>query len=342
MKMKKIAVVLFLVLFICTPACAMKPTERNVLLNYAAASSLVVSGGTFAVVGKGGNEILIFPPGSRDAPFVLAENAVFVCENEHHGGYFLVGADDESFYYLCRSYSGNGYGAGHGARIYRYHLKNGKTELVYRDVALTNFDGFLGLEDMLGLQNPLSNGAVTEMGGFWIKGTAVLTPEDVLQRLKNANEAQNAGVRLSDRLSRFCVSGSSVFFTDAFQNLYLYRMDTDAFKVLPFEAVSMFFVTEENLFVIRSPGADITVCDGYGEYVKTISSDGAVFSNAHCCRTENGALFLQDETGIIWKIDEKLSVSEVFYVDPEIMWTVSGGIVYYYDAGTRSISPAAH
>ena len=343
MKKRIVAIALFLVFLLLPSACEKELPEGNVLLNFFAATPMVAAGGVFAVVGDGGNELLLFSPQKRSAPLVLAENAVSVCENAHHGGYALVGADAESFYYLRRSYSGNGYGEGHGSRIYRYFPKNGRTELVYRDVALTNFDGFLGLEDMLGFHNPLSDGAVTERGGFWIRGNAVLTRDDLLRMLKSENEARSAGIRLSDHLTRICLTGDSVFFTDAFQNLYLYRMDTETFRKLPFEAVSMFFVTEENLFVIRSPGGDITVCDRYGELVRTIPADGAVFSNANCCRTENGTLFLQDETGVIWKIGKNLMVEALFYVAPDkTMWTVSDGMVYYYDAETSSVLPAAY
>ena len=308
------------------------------LLNYADNPSLIAVGNTFVTVSEGNNEICIFPSDGGAAPYVYAENAVFICEHEHHGGDSPVGADDVSFYYLRRSYSGDGYGEGHGARIYRYYVDTGKTELVYRDVALTNFDGFLGLEDILGFSGPVSDGAVTEMGGFWIDGTYLLTAADLLGMLKEANEAQSAGIRLGDHGFDYCVSGESVFFTDAFRNLYLYRMDTNAFTRLPFQSVSMFFVTQRHLFVIPTPGADITVCDLYGNSIKTIPMDGAVFDSANCCRTENGALYLQDQIGIIWKIDEALTSSMVCYVTPETRWTVKNGKVYFYDADKNKIS----
>lgn len=332
--------IICIALVLAFSSCAKQMPQRAVLLNYTDNPSLLAVGNFFVTISEGNNEIYVFPANAGAAPYVYAENAVFICEHEHHGGYSLVGADDVSFYYLRRSYSGDDYGEGHGARIYRYYVDTGKTELVYRDVALTNFDGFLGLEDILGFSDPVSDGAVTEMGGFWIDGTYLLTAADLLQMLKDANVAQNAGIRLGDHGFEYCVSGESVFFTDAFQNLYLYRMDNETFQELPFHSVSMFFVTRRHLFVITTPGADITVCDLYGDSVKTIPMDGAVFDNAHCCRTGNGALYLQDQIGIIWKIDEALTGSMVCYVTPETRWTVKNGVIYYYNAEQNAVLPA--
>ena len=340
MKKRTFAIILCVLLLLVFPSCREQTPQSDVLLNYADNSSLLAVGNFFVTVSEGNNEIYVFPANTGAAPYVYAENAVFICEHEHHGGYSLVGADDVSFYYLRRSYSGDGYGEGHGARIYRYYVDTGKTELVYRDVALTNFDGFLGLEDILGFSGPVSDGAVTEMGGFWIDGADLLTAADLLQMLRDANEAQSAGIQLGDHGFEYCVSGESVFFTDAFQKLYLYRMDNETFQELPFHSVSMFFVTGRHLFVIPTPGADITVCDLYGDSVKNIPMDGAVFDNAHCCRTENGALYLQDQIGIILKIDETLTSSMVCYVAPETRWVVKNGEIYYYNAEQNAVLTA--
>ena len=340
MKKRTLAIIFCVSLFWAFSSCGEQTPQKPVLLNYTDNPSLLATGNTFVTVSDGNNEICIFPADGNDAPYVYAENAVFICEHEHHGGYSLVGADDVSFYYLRRSFSGDGYGEGHGARIYRYDVAAGKTELVYRDVALTNFDGFLGLEDIIGFSGPVSEGAVTEMGGFWIDGTYLLTAADLLGMLKEANETQSAGIRLGDHGFDYCVSGESVVFTDAFRNLYLYRIDTNSFTRLPFQSVSMFFVTVQNLFVIPTPGADITVYDLYGNSKKTIPTDGAIFDNAHCCRTENGALYLQDQIGIIWKIDETLTSAMVCYVTPETRWTVKNGEIYYYNAEQNAVLPA--
>lgn len=340
MKKRTLAVILCVSLFLAFSSCGKQSPQRTVLLNYANNPSLLAVGSFFVTVSEGNNEIYVFPANGDTTPYVYAENAVFICEHEHHGGYSLVGADDVSFYYLRRSYSGDGYGEGHGARIYRYYVDTGKTELVYRDVALTNFDGFLGLEDIFGFSGPVSDGAVTEMGGFWIDGKYLLTAADLLGMLKEANETQSAGIRLGDYGFDYCVSGGSVFFTNAFRNLYLYRMDIETFTRLPFSSVSMFFVTERNLFVIPTPGADITVYDLYGNSIKTIPMDGAVFDSANCCSTENGALYLQDQIGIIWKIDEALTGSMVCYVTPETRWTVKNGEIFYYIAEQNAVLPA--
>ena len=340
MKTRTFALILCVLLIFAFSSCGEQAPQKPVLLNYTDNPSLLAVGNTFVTVSENNNEICIFPTDGSAMPYVYAENAVFICEHEHHGGYSLVGADDVSFYYLRRSYSGDGYGEGHGARIYRYYVDTGKSELVYRDVALTNFDGFLGLEDILGFSGPVSNSAVTEMGGFWIDGKYILTAADLLQTVKEENEAQSAGIRLGDHGFDYCVSDKSVFFTDAFRNLYLYRLDAGTFTELAFNAVSMFFVTEKNLFVIPSEGADLTVCDLYGSVIKTIPMESAVFNNAHCSRTENGALYLQDQIGIIWRIDESLTSSMVCYIPLETRWTVKNGIVYYYNAEQNAVLPA--
>ena len=117
-------------------------------------------------------------------------------------------------------------------------------------------------------------------------------------------------------------------------------MDNETFQELPFHSVSMFFVTQRHLFVIPTPGADIAACDLNGNVIKTIPMDGTVFDNVNCCRTENGALYLQDQIGIIWKIDEALTGSMVCYVTPETRWAVKNGEIYYYNAEQNAVLTA--
>lgn len=323
--------ILFILLVFLT-ACGRTTIKKDLVFNYLESISLLPVGDAFVTV-KGSTDIqlLSLADDSTDV-YLLQKNAVDVQEHLNHRAYRLFAADEESFYYGSQA-SSNAYGVGNGFRIYRYFPESRKTKLVYKDVSLTNFDAFLGLNEIFSFFAPaVQHGNMN--APFCIDGASVLPGYRIAQMLSTAIEAQALDISISDLELFFCITNGNVFFRDTFQTLWCFEPTAKKFTQLPFDTVSHFFVTEQYLFVIPAVGSNILVCNFDGTTVHEIDLHGAEFTQLYCMVSENSTIYLKDQSDHIWKIDETLQAEICGTIVPEADWTVKNGTVYMYTNGT--------
>ena len=306
--------------------------KENTVFNYLTSTSMFSTGNKFITLGDESTTINLIQANENGTQiYKVQENAVDETQNEHSRTYSLIAADDESFYYYVNSYS-ESYGVSNGTRIYRYFIKTGRNEIVYRDVSLTNFDAFLGLDEILNFYAPTSN-VSGGLSGYCVNGEHILIQSDIVELLLNNTKVQDVDLNIDSRAIRYCISNRKVFFTDADDNLWVYDSKTKKTYTLPFCDISAFFVTQSNLFVIPSLGDNISVCDLEGNFIKEIEIYGAKFSALNSLQIENNRAYFKDENNIVWVIDENLKVVDASLIEPEAEWTVKKGVVYIWNNG---------
>ena len=310
-------------------ACGRAEIKEDIVFNYLESTALLPVGNNFAFV-KGGTEICLFSLNeATKEPYLLQENAVDVMEQENHRMYRLLCADNLSFFYATWAYS-TAYGAGNGFRVYRYFPESRKTKLVYKDVSLTNFDAFLGLDEIFNFFAPTAPRGDLYTSAFCIDGTDILSEYMVAQMLNAEIEAQGLQISISDSELFFCLTDGKVFFCDTFQTLWRFDPTTKVFTKLPFDKITHFFVTEQYLFVIPRIGSNILACDFDGTRMREIQMYGAEISELYCMVSENGIVYLKDQSNRIWRIDRDLQAETCGTIVPETDWTVRDGTIYMY------------
>lgn len=321
----------FLILFVLLvslTACGRATIKKDLVFNYLESTALLAVGDAFVTVKEGTDIRLLSLSDDSTDVYHLQKNAVDVQENLNHSTYRLFAADEKSFYYGTQAFS-NTYGVGNGFRIYRYFPESRKTKLVYRDVSLTNFDAFLGLDEIFSFFAPtVQHGDMN--AAFCIDGASILPGYRIAEMLSTAIEAQALDISISDSELFFCMTNGKVFFSDMHQTLWCFEPTTKVFTELPFDAVSHFFVTEQYLFVIPAIDSNILVCDFDGTTVSEIDLHGAEFTQLYCMVSENSTVYLKDQSNRIWKIDETLQAEICGTIVPEADWTVKNGTVYMY------------
>lgn len=306
--------------------------KEDTVFNYMTSTEMLSAGNTFITLGdesKTINLIQTYENGTQ--VYKVQENAVDEIQNKHNRIYSLISADDNSFYYYLNSFS-NAYGVSNGTRIYRYDIKTGKAEVVYRDVSLTNFDAFLGLDEILDFYAPTGNNS-GGLSGYCINGKEIMTQSVLVELLLDKIKEHDLDLNINSRAIRYCISNRNVFFTDISDNLWVYNSETKEILRLPFYNVSAFFVTKNNLFVIPSLGDNISVCDIDGNFVKEIEIFGAKFSTLNSLQIENNRVYFKDENNIVWVIDENLKVVDASLIEPDVSWTVKEGVIYTWNNG---------
>lgn len=306
--------------------------KEDTVFNYLTSTSMFSVGNKFITLGDEAKTIDLIQSNENGAQiYKVQENAVDEIQNEHSRTYSLIAADDESFYYYANSYS-ESYGVSNGTRIYRYFVETGRSEIVYRDVSLTNFDAFLGLDEILNFYAPISN-VSGGLSGYCVNGQHILTQSDIVELLLNDAKVQDVVLNIDSRAIRYCISNRKIFFTDAEDNLWVYDSKTKKTYTLPFCDISAFFVTQRNLFVIPSFGDNISVCDLDGNFIKEVEIYGVKFSALNSLQIENNKVYFKDENNIVWVIDENLKVVDASLIKPEAAWTVKEGVVYTLNNG---------
>lgn len=306
--------------------------KEDTVFNYLTSTSMFSAGNKFITLGDESKTINLIQANENGTQiYKVQENAVDEIQNEHSRIYSLIATDDNSFYYSINSFS-NAYGVSNGTRIYRYDIKAGKTEVIYRDVSLTNFDAFLGLDEILNFFAPTGNNS-GGLSGYCINGKEILTQSVLVELLLDKIKEQGLDLNIDNRAIRYCISNRNVFFTDAENNLWVYNSKTKGISQLPFYNISAFFVTKNNLFVIPSLGDNISVCDLNGNFVKEIEIFGAEFPALNSLQIENDRVYFKDGNNIVWVIDENLKVVDASLIEPEAEWTVKEGVVYTWNNG---------
>ena len=328
--MKKcfLCILLLFVSLVSLAACGRTAISENVVFNYLASTALLPVGDRFVTVKDGTDiQVLSLTDDGTDV-YLLQSNAVEVQEQQQHRTCRLLSADEDSFCYATQAHA-NAYGVGNGFRIYRCFPASRKTKLIYKDVSLTNFEAFLGLDEIFHFFAPtVQHGDLT--AAFCVDGTAVLPAYRLAELLCEAIEAQALDISVSDAELLFCLTDGKVFFCDTAQTLWRFDPATKVFLQLPFESVSQFFVTAQNLFVIPTDGGSISACTLDGTPIREIEVRGAEFTQLYCLVSENDTVYLRDQRSRIWKIDENLQAAVCGTIAPEADWTVKDGTVYMY------------
>ena len=329
MKKRMWSFILLGVLFVFLTACGNTDIKESMVFNYLESTAALPVGDVFVTVKESTDIQLLALSDDGTDVYLLQSNAVDVQENLRHRTYRLLASDDVSFFYATASAS-NAYGVGNGFRIYRYYPKRRKTKLVYKDVSLTNFDAFLGLDEIFNFFAPTAQRGDLNTSAFCIDGTDILSEYMVAQMLNAEIEAQGLQISISDSELFFCLTDSKVFFCDTFQTLWRFDPKTKVFTKLPFDTITHFFVTDQYLFVIPETGGNVLACDFDGTRMREIQMYGAEVSELYCMVSENGIVYLKDQSNRIWRIDRDLQAETYGTIVPEADWTVKNGTVYMY------------
>ena len=324
---KLLSVLLLLFISFSLGSCSSQKEEFDTVYNYLLSFSLLNSEDRFIITKN--NVPFVFSAG-KGSGYSVIENAIELTGAKNRRAVY---ADADSFCYSVIETSSS-YGSGNGYRIYKYDFNHKKSYLMFSDVSITNFDSMLGLEDVFQFSPPTSGHAINLLSGFYIDGNRVIPDYVIKQRIQNLIDKNKLRIELPATGLRFAVTNHKVYFLDVLGTLWQYDPAAQTIEKFYPDAVSDFFVTEKNLFLISRISNSIDVLDLSGNNVKTCDITGISFP-AYSLNVSNGECCLKDDNGRIWYIDSDLNMYQTLFTTSTGYWCFLDGQIMLYEDECR-------
>lgn len=251
---------------------------------------------------------------------ILAGSVFDLDEN----GTNLIGAKDNTLYYIAVDDSTG------GSAIYAFNLDSLDKEIIDTKNEVSNFDAFLGTEDILGIADPGLDIMSIMMSSVWINSKGRHDTDSVRAFLSEKDATGAYGV---SNITKICTTDDYIFFVNELSTLYVYSYADNSFAKLADDRITDFFITENNVYYYSADkSGKLFVIDYAGKNNKYVTD--ITLSNLHI---RNGIIYAKSESSDIYKIDDEkcdLIVQEI----NEDIWNSDGYNLYVFDSSTENFS----
>ena len=209
-----------------------------------------------------------------------------------HTTCFLIGSQNDTVFYVCTD-EGNA-----SLSYYSFDIKTGRKQFLYSPSILRNADGFLGLDQIFGMQlvtNDLFQ-VMRQQGKTWINKSGVHTVNEMCDLLRKTDAADKWGVY--DEMDKIAGTDESLWFINDYAELIQFDLKTKAFCRFPVYPVQDFFLTKDIVYYVYRN--KLYCADLSGDFIRQIA-DFAPF----CIRKTSGVLFVKDSIHNLFRINDK-------------------------------------
>ena len=267
------------------------------------------------VAHKTGNVIELYNKENEDI-MVLAQD---VFDIEKKGLLLMLGAQGNTLYYVCTDPDNL------CVTYYSFDLELCKRRVIHTDSILSSAEGFLGIDEMLGLSLVSSN--VTELmgqvGNIWINKSGIHNAKETKKYLEQYDAEDQYG--LYDSMQKFAVTDTEIYFINYYNQLVKFNTITKAFFEMPCVSVIDFFVADCGLYYITDSALYFAADDNYPQKVLDTSVCGVrVTDNSVFVLDTSGMLFQLNGTKAVYK--NTVSVDD-FAIDKEYLYELKSNVI---------------
>ena len=249
---------------------------------------------------------------------ILAGSVFDLDEN----GTNLIGAKDNTLYYIAIDDSTG------GSAIYAFNLDSLDKEIIDTKNEVSNFDAFLGTEDILGIADPGLDIMSIMMSSVWINSRGRHNTDSVRAFLSEKDATGAYGV---SNTTKICTTDDYIFFVNELSTLYVYSYADNSFAKLVDDRITDFFITENKIYYIEMDKSSVLYsCDYKGENICRVGE-----IKPECVKFSKGIVYVSDTQSIYKITDGKLTkVTDAVSTN----WDVDEKNIYVYDIDTNEIS----
>ncbi len=269
------------------------------------------------------NSIVIYDKQSFSS-YTLADS-VFDIEKKP---LILLKPQGNTLYYICTD-STTG-----GMICCSFNVDTYEKVKIYTYKGVTNSNGFLGIENILGIQL-VSNNTFTMLmnsGKYWLNSSGIHTYTEREDLLKKYDTEDAYGIY--DGINKLAETDKFIFFVNFFGELIRFDKKCKNFSVVTNILVSDFFITENVVYYISSANSPtLYSCDYNG---KNTCSIGEI--KPEYVKFSEEFVYVADTRNIYKITDGKLIKATVA---EGANWEVDEKNIYIYDIDTNKISTEA-
>ncbi len=216
-----------------------------------------------------------------------------------------------------------------GSAIYAFHLDTLEKKKIDTKNEVSNYDAFLGTENVLGINAPGNDIMGIMIRDVWINERGRHDADSVGKFL---SEKDTDGIYNVSDVLKICTVDDYIFFINELSSLFVYSYNDDSFKKLSDDRIIDFFITENNVYYYSADeGGKLFVTDFKGNGKKYVSDIS--FSDIH---VRNKKVYAKSENGGIYEINNEECNIIKQNVDSAI-WDIDGTNIYVFNGDTKKM-----
>ena len=225
---------------------------------------------------------------------------------------FLIHSQNNTLYYICTDNTT-------GTMICNaFDLDTYEKRKVYSYKAVTNPNGFLGIDSILGITLVGNNSfsMIINSGNFWLNNEGMHTISERRELLKKHDNNEQYGI--FDEVDKIAETDDYIFFINFYKELIRFDKKNSSFNVIKGEPIKDFFITNDKLYYITHEAEPALFCCEHNgnnavqiakicpEYVKYLNGTLYIADGEYIYKiTDKGIMKISAEPNSPWIIDEK-------------------------------------
>lgn len=288
-------------------------------LEYNNSANILVNLDDYLAV-RNNNSIIIYDKKSL-TPYTLSDSVFDIEKNS----LFLLNSVGNTLYYICTdSMTG-------GMVCYSFNVDTYEKSKIHTYKGVTNSNGFLGIESILGIQLVSNNtfNMLMNSGNYWLNNSGIHSYTDREELLKKYDKNNEYGI--FDGINKLAETDDLIFFVNYFGELVRFDKKTKEFSVNINKLVSEFFITENKIYYIAMDKSSVLYsCDYNGDDEKLIGN-----ITCECVKFSGENIYVSDSETIY-----KIADGELKRVSAEsiLNWAIDKKNIYVYNPNTNEVS----
>lgn len=328
--MKKIAcgIPIFFLIISCLLYIANKsydfPEEKIFnYMEYNGSAKMILNLNDYVIANFGGKQLSAYNKNSKNS-FIIAETAF----DEQKRNMFFITAFDNTVIYISKDTETS------GSAIYAFDIDTYKKKKLSSYNSIVNLKAFLGMQDILGIEQPASDFAMmfAAKGDRLIHHNKIIEPQDLWETISKSSNADDFSIPNS--ITKTATTKEYIFFLSSFNELLRFDYATNEIKCLSETKIKDFFIDDSHIYFTAVKNSYM-LC--YADYnMENLQKLGNI--NIECIRCKQGIIYLADTEKNIWYIN---SDQNLISTDKKISslnsWDTDGEYIYVCDFTNKVI-----
>lgn len=279
---------------------------------------LTVNLDNYVVTQKGLNEIRAYNKKTKKSASVGED--VFDFQKDYVSVIFSVG---DELYYEARDPKTN------TKSVYTFNLDTYDKTKIYSQSGMTDTDGFLGINELLGIYNTYSmdfSGA----GKYIVSKNGFMYLRDAVDLLLKKDKENKYNIPTSDM--KMAANKNGIYFLNNFNELLFYNYESDDIKRVMEERIENFFIVKAGIYFVP-------LCSSDKLYKADFGGQNKIFIGKielKDVRAESDeAVYVSDGNNVYQLVDNKLKY--LFERQKDSLWEYDGKILYYYNTSNSEV-----
>lgn len=322
--MKKLLIILPVIaaaVLVCVFVSGGRDYPEGCVFNYLDSETVVKCTDNYTVCASPFSGVTVCTRGG-ETEFSLLDSA----DSENMKKSVLVQSDGDNLYIYSPDARRGGYS------LFVWDLNTLKKKTVSSANGIVNYNAFLGMGELLGIQKPAAE-IVMQTGGAdrWADRYGLRDIKTVFEQITRLN-GEAAGLSLTPE--KFAATDDALYFLNDYSQLLCFNYEKKSLSVIKNTRLSDFFIHGENIYYGSLSDGKWYACTLNGEN-DSFAFEGIEVSSVRICGNE---IFISDKSFNIYRLNGT-DLEKTGLIDTD-RWDTDGEFIYYYNAREKRLESA--